>query len=316
MVTVEILDVTRIEPKYKHATIFQHFDDLEAGENFVIDNDHDPKPLYYQLLGERGNIFSWEYLEQGPRRWKVKIAKRTEGNNGETIGAIAAQDMRKAAVLKSKGIDYSCGGNKTLKEASEEAGISEEELKKSLENATTSHLTASQDMSKWKLDFLTEFITNTHHHYFKDSVEVLNGLTVKVAQHHGLNHPELNRLAQSMPTFLQNLLVHISKEERVAFPAIKQAVALKDGKQIAANAAPGLIKESSILLQKEHAIMAEDVAFIHKLTNGYKLPEDACNSYAYLYQRLQDLEEDLMQYMHIENNILFPKAVALEKELL
>ena len=111
MITTDILDVTRIEPKLKHPTIFEYFDALNRGESFIIDNDHDPKPLYYQLLGERGNIFSWEYIVQGPQRWQVKIAKLIDASEEETIGEIAAKDIRKAAVFKAKGIDYSCSGN-------------------------------------------------------------------------------------------------------------------------------------------------------------------------------------------------------------
>jgi len=76
MIKSERLDVTKIEPRFKHSTIFDHFDALEAGEGFIIDNDHDPRPLYYQLLNQRGNIFSWEYLEQGPDWWRVRIAKQ------------------------------------------------------------------------------------------------------------------------------------------------------------------------------------------------------------------------------------------------
>lgn len=106
MVTVEILDVACIEPRLKHPTIFKHFDELNAGESFIIDNDHDPKPLYYQLLGERGNIFTWEYLQQGPQRWQVKIAKHGNGDNDEDI---AEKDKRKAQVFKAKGMDQSCG---------------------------------------------------------------------------------------------------------------------------------------------------------------------------------------------------------------
>jgi regulator of cell morphogenesis and NO signaling len=70
------LDVTVIEPRYKHSTIYEHFDALEEGEAFVIHNDHDPKPLYYALINDRGNIFDWEYLQAGPDIWEVKIGKK------------------------------------------------------------------------------------------------------------------------------------------------------------------------------------------------------------------------------------------------
>src|SRR5690606_38031839 len=117
---------------------------------FIIDNDHDPKPLYYELLGERGNIFIWEYLEQGPEWWRVRISKRASSGDQETIGEIAAKDLRKAQILKDKGIDFSCGGNKTLKEAAADVDIREEDLKPALENSdTTASFPPSHDYNKW-----------------------------------------------------------------------------------------------------------------------------------------------------------------------
>jgi len=111
--TVEnILNVTVLAPKDKHPTIFVRYDALQEGESLTIHNDHDPKPLYYQLLGERGNVFTWEYLEEGPEWWKVKIRKRIPGENDETLGEIAAKDLRKAEVFKKYGLDFSCGGKK------------------------------------------------------------------------------------------------------------------------------------------------------------------------------------------------------------
>lgn len=100
--TIEnILNVTLLEPRQKHPTIFVRFDELNEGESLIIHNDHDPKPLYYQLIGERGNIFSWEYLEEGPEWWKVKISKRNLGEKEETLGEIAVKDLRKAEVFKN-----------------------------------------------------------------------------------------------------------------------------------------------------------------------------------------------------------------------
>src|SRR5690606_22997516 len=116
METTDILDVTAIEPKFKHPRIFEKFDALDKGESFIIHNDHDPKPLYYQLLGERGNIFNWEYLEQGPEWWKVKISKKGTNETDETLGELVAKDLRKAQVFKKYGLDYCCGGKKKVKQ--------------------------------------------------------------------------------------------------------------------------------------------------------------------------------------------------------
>src|SRR3546814_19351951 len=111
MIKIAVLDVTQIEPRLKHPTIFEHFDALEQGESFVIHNDHDPRPLYYQLLGERGHIFTWDYLASGPETCQVQLAKPA-AEAEETVGEIAAQEMRKAEVFKKLGIEYSWGGKK------------------------------------------------------------------------------------------------------------------------------------------------------------------------------------------------------------
>ncbi|HXJ99129.1 MAG TPA: DUF542 domain-containing protein, partial [Gelidibacter sp.] len=118
-----ILNVTLLEPKLKHPTIFNRFDQLHEGESLIIHNDHDPKPLYYQLLGQKGNIFTWEYLEEGPQWWKVKIRKRMAGEIEETLGELAAKDLRKAEIFKKYNLDFSCEGKKTLKEACFEKGL-------------------------------------------------------------------------------------------------------------------------------------------------------------------------------------------------
>ncbi|MBS1601974.1 MAG: DUF542 domain-containing protein, partial [Bacteroidetes bacterium] len=121
MISENFLDVTVLEPRKKHPTVFARFDQLPEGENFTIINDHDPKPLYYQLLAERGDCFSWEYLEQGPERWRVRITRKPQGS--ETLGQIVAGDFRKANVFKRYGLDFCCGGKKTVREACAEKGI-------------------------------------------------------------------------------------------------------------------------------------------------------------------------------------------------
>ena len=125
---MEILDVTLLEPKFKHSTIFQQFDGLLEGESFIIHNDHDPKPLYYQMIVERGKTFDWEYLLGGPDFWEVKISKLNVGEKATTIGELVANDYRKAEVFSKFGLDYSCGWKKSLKEACYEKGIDDKQV--------------------------------------------------------------------------------------------------------------------------------------------------------------------------------------------
>ena len=95
-----VLNVTLLEPRMKHPTIFARFDELNKGEHLIILNDHDPRPLYYQLLSERGNIFTWEYLEAGPEWWRIRITIPSTTETNETLGELAAQDIRKAQVFR------------------------------------------------------------------------------------------------------------------------------------------------------------------------------------------------------------------------
>lgn len=150
---METLDVTKIEPRLKHPTIFDKFDALSGGEAFIIHNDHDPKPLYYQLLGERGQTFSWEYLQEGPEVWEVKLSKLGEGERPATVGELAASDIRKAEVFRKFGLDFCCGGNKTLAEACQEQGISAMEVESAMSELENTEAPASQDFNNWELEF-------------------------------------------------------------------------------------------------------------------------------------------------------------------
>lgn len=177
---METLDVTKIEPRLKHPTIFDKFDALSGGEAFIIHNDHDPKPLYYQLLGERGQTFSWEYLQEGPEVWEVKLSKLGEGERPATVGELAASDIRKAEVFRKFGLDFCCGGNKTLAEACQEQGISAMEVESAMSELENTEAPASQDFNNWELDFLADYIVNTHHRYVNDTLPILNEISAKL----------------------------------------------------------------------------------------------------------------------------------------
>ncbi len=310
MVKAAILDVTRIEPRLKHPTIFEHFDALVPGEDFVILNDHDPKPLYYQLLGERGNIFTWEYLEAGPTWWRVRIVKPAVAGHQETVGEIAAKDIRKAEVFKKLGIDFCCGGKKTLQEAAADAGLEEQQLRKELESAEEragSH--AAHDFDRWDLGFLADYIYNVHHRYVREQGPVIEQLADKVAQRHGFEHRELMALAEGMHTFMADLYSHLKKEEQILFPIVKK---LEQGEE----GLPQQASEAVRYMEREHEDAGEELRHFRKLTADYKLPANACNSYTYLFEKIKEFENDLFQHIHLENNILFPKVLKLEQERL
>ncbi|GGG84561.1 hypothetical protein GCM10007415_17170 [Parapedobacter pyrenivorans] len=307
MIKTAILDVTRIEPRLKHPTIFEHFDALEQGESFIIHNDHDPKPLYYQLLGERGNSFTWEYLEAGPRHWQVQLAKPAAAE--ETVGEIAAKDMRKAEVFKRLGIDFCCGGKQTLKEAIDQAGLTEEQVQAALDRSeSVAGGQVTHDFDSWDLSFLADYIYNVHHKYIRESGPIIEQLAEKVASRHGTSHPELVGLANGLKGLMDELYSHVQKEEGVLFPAIKELASSGSG-QTSID-----IKGPIHMMEAEHGSAGDELKTLRKLTKDYELPADACNSYTYLFQKIKEFESDLFQHIHLENNILFPKALKLEKE--
>lgn len=234
-----------------------------------------------------------------------------EKNGGQTVGKIAANDYRKAEVFMKLGIDFCCKGNQTLEQACKQANISEAELRSTLDLVSFSRPDPSMDFSTREPDFLIDYIIDIHHKYVKDNIPVIRNYAQKVAGHHGKAHPELSELEKQIGPFLKDLSTHMLKEEKILFPAIKELVALQ--RQPGASGRPVLpfIRQAVGMMQSEHEQSGEDLSLLRKITNNYILPEGACNSYKFLFEKLKEFETDLFRHIHLENNILFPKAIAL-----
>ncbi|WP_312363609.1 iron-sulfur cluster repair di-iron protein [Sphingobacterium sp.] len=301
MIKSPLLEVFNIEPRLKHPTIFDHFDALDSGESFIIKNDHDPKPLYYQLLGERGKDIIWNYLESGPEYWQVRLGKPLESETLETVGNIAATDIRKAQVLKQLGVDFCCGGKQTLKEAAHSIGLDEIELRRRLNQSEDLPISGPPlNFKDWDIDFLSDYIKNVHHRYVREKGPIIQELAHKVADVHAQQHPELISLSKELDAFLDELYHHLDKEEKLLFTAIKNEQELTS-KQV-----DQLIQ----FLISEHEDSGKELQQLRKITENYTLPANACNSYTSLFSQIESFESDLLQHIHLENNILFPKLLA------
>lgn len=302
-----ILDVTKLEPRRKHPTIFEHFDALKEGESFTIHNDHDPKPLYYQMLGERGNIFTWEYLEQGPVWWKVKIRKRTSGEEDATLGEIVSKDIRKAEIFKKYGLDFCCKGDKTVKEACAEKGLDVTKVEQELQQVDKVQNYRALPYTDWNPDFLADFIANTHHAFTWKHMPDIRSYAAKVLQVHGANHAELKRVQELVEAIHDKLMPSMSKEEHGLFPHIKQI-------KVDKNSVPQNVIELEMkVLKQVHENLGAALHELRQVTDNYTLPQDACASYTLLFSLLQALEEDLLLHIHLESNILLPKVATLIK---
>lgn len=310
-----ILNVTLLEPRKKHPTIFARYDELNPGESLTIHNDHDPKPLYYQLLGERGDSFAWEYLEQGPEWWKVRISKKGADSKSETLGEIVRKDLRKAQIFKKYGLDFCCGGKKTVKQACAEKGLDvtiiEHELQKADQTITSTNL----PYHEWSLSFLADFIVATHHSYIRKNLPDIMTYANKVMRVHSDTYPELVQVNQLVQAFNEELVPHMMKEEKILFPYIKELAHAKEKNEPSQGSHFGTVQNPIRMMEMEHDAVGEIAAELRQVTRDFTLPIDACASYTLLYRLLQEFEDDLHLHIHLENNILFPKAIELEKEL-
>ncbi|MEO5999564.1 MAG: hemerythrin domain-containing protein [Chitinophagaceae bacterium] len=174
--------------------------------------------------------------------------------------------------------------------------------------------TASFDFDKWDLDNLTDYIIINHHSYFKKNAVLIYDLAQEVANQHSENHPELLKLTEVTFLFFHDLLNHLRKEEQILIPNIKKLCRKRNYMETTSYTTFGLIRDTVAGMQKEHLAADKYLKLFHTLTDDYKLPADACNSYKYLFKKMKEFENDLVLYINLENNILFPKAIALDEQ--
>lgn len=231
-----------------------------------------------------------------------------------TVGEIASQDYRKVEVFKKYGIDFCCGGKKTLSRVCEEKGISRQQLERELIVAENITRIPSQDFSSWSAGFLADYIVQTHHAYITRSIPLIFEYTQKVSRVHGGRNPETVETAKIFERLIEDLKPHRIKEEQVLFPYIRQMEkAVQTGGSV--HGPFGTVKNPVNMMEHEHELIGELMLEIRHSTHEFTVPDHACNSYRYAYAKLQEFEADLNQHIHLENNILFPMAIQLEQEL-
>lgn len=229
----------------------------------------------------------------------------------ETIGAVVAKNYRAADVFEKYGIDFCCGGNVPVAQACKDRGIDPEALRRELERATAEPLTSSVNFDAWELPTLADYIVDTHHVYLKQNTAAIIAYTEKVAQVHGAHHPEVIEIASIFGRLAADITLHAAKEEDLLFPAIHRLVALKDA---GGNPETGDVERLRAVLAEllhEHDEVGAAIHEIRRLARDYQVPADACNTFTVTYQKLKEYEDDLHKHVHLENNILFPKATKL-----
>jgi regulator of cell morphogenesis and NO signaling len=222
-----------------------------------------------------------------------------------TIGEIVANDFRAASLFKDAGIDFCCGGNKSLSDACKEKGADASHFIQQLETLVQTPVCGTMNFKEWELGFLSDYIVNTHHKFVLKNLPELVFYTQKIANVHGDHHPELLEVASLFSKINEELLQHLKNEEEVLFPAIKEAE-----KNATAQVKATIVSEIT-RMQGEHEFAGGAMDKINVLTNNYFIPEDACNTYRVSLKLLEQFEDDLHIHVHLENNILYPKALKL-----
>jgi regulator of cell morphogenesis and NO signaling len=233
---------------------------------------------------------------------------RVTGEN--RVGEIVAADFRTAAVFHDFGIDFCCGGRRVLKDVCREQQIDTDVVLEAVSRACSA-ATPAANFAKWAPETLIAFIVDTHHGYVRRTLPSLTANTQKLANAHGNRHPELPEVARLTQAVAAEMLSHMAKEERVLFPYIADLADAARQRRPIPPAPFGTIDNPIRMMEHEHESAGAALARIRDLTGGYQVPRDGCTTYRVALQQLAEFERDLHAHVHLENNILFPRARTL-----
>lgn len=221
------------------------------------------------------------------------------------VGDIVTRDFRAAEIFKQAGIDFCCGGGQSLGDACKEKDLDVDFLEQELRNLSQTPASEAHNFKDWSLDFLCDYIQNTHHKTVLRLLPQLLGYTRKIADVHGAHHPELITIADMFVEINAELLQHLRNEEEVLFPAIKEVL------NLGSSEAKKTVVSEITRMTGEHEFAGGAMDKINVLSGGYRVPEDGCSTYEVTYKLLEQFEDDLHVHVHLENNILYPKALTL-----
>lgn len=231
---------------------------------------------------------------------------------------IVSHDYRTADVFRKYDIDFCCGGKWALEIACVSKGVETDIVLKELRKITSqTPLNAVMDFDDWDLDFLSDYIYNIHHRYLKRALPEIQAYIKTFLDGHRKKYPELEELEVIFERFMAEIPPHMTQEEEILFPYIHQIFyAWKNRESYARLLVRTLRKPVEEVMQKDHQTTGVLLHRMREITNDYTPPPNACLAHKVTFSKLKELDTELMQHIHLENNILFPKAIAMEKELL
>jgi regulator of cell morphogenesis and NO signaling len=235
-------------------------------------------------------------------------------NATKTVREIAIESPGATRVFEKMGIDYCCGGAKPIAEACLAAGVTVEEVARSLEQAeaTAQASTESKDWQAESLASLIKYIYDKHHIFTREELNRIEPLLTKVCSVYGESRPELLQIQALFMELKRELLLHMMKEENILFPYITEMEEAVSTGLSAPAPVFGTVRNPVRMMMVEHDGAGDMLRRIRRLSNDFNAPANACVSYRTLYGALEGLEQDLHQHIHLENNILFPGAINME----
>lgn len=229
------------------------------------------------------------------------------------IGDIVTANYKYAQVFKNVGIDFCCNGNRTIEQACEKKGIDATDILNKLQKLDVVNNSIT-DYSSWPLDLLADYVVKKHHRYVEQKTLEIKPYLNKIVKVHGAQHPELAEIEALFIASTGELAMHMKKEELVLFPYIAKLVQAQQT-HTKATASFGTVQNPIQNMMAEHDIEGERFRRIAELSDNYTPPADGCNTYVVTFGLLKEFEDDLHMHIHLENNILFPKAIELEKQM-
>jgi regulator of cell morphogenesis and NO signaling len=229
----------------------------------------------------------------------------------KTVRDLALENPRATRVLERYRIDYCCGGGRPLSDACRAAGVAVDEVLEAIGRETPGG-GDERDWSDARLAELIDHIRDTHHEYTRAAIQRIPVLLGKVVNAHGANHPEVLRIQAVFGAVAAELSTHMMKEEMVLFPYIaRMEEAVLSGEPVLPPPF-GTVENPIRMMEHEHDSAGDGLGEMRKLSNDYAAPADACTTFRTLYSAMEEFEQDLHRHIHLENNILFPRAIQME----
>ena len=236
-----------------------------------------------------------------------------ENTKSQSIGSFVADDYRTATVFQKYGIDFCCKGGKSIDEVCEKKKIDQSQLLAELSDISGQAKDQTTDFKYWPIDLLADYIEKKHHRYIEETVPTLKQFLDKLCKVHGSNHPELFEINKEFMASSVELASHMKKEELILFPFVRQMVKFGNNNDKLTKPGFGTVKNPIQMMMQEHDTEGERFRKIAELSNNYTPPEDGCTTYKVAFSMLKEFESDLHLHIHLENNVLFPKAIEMEK---